>query len=79
MLLTYLGFGLGMGSIFPFFALLLVSPKEGMLGWFIVACIVAGISIGFFNYWLLQKMLLERLKRIGEVANAISSKDISHE
>ena len=43
MLLTYLGFGLGMGSIFPFFALLFVSPKEGMLGWFIVACIVAGI------------------------------------
>lgn len=79
MFLTYLGFGLGMGSVFPFFALLFVKPEEGMLGWFILACLFAGLSIGVFNYWLLNKMLLERMKRIGEVANAISNRDITHE
>ncbi|WP_238320228.1 methyl-accepting chemotaxis protein [Hydrogenovibrio marinus] len=49
-----------------------------MLWWFVVACIAAGVSIGIFNYWLLNVMLLNRLKRIGEVANAISNNDITH-
>lgn len=78
MFLAFLGFGLGMGLIFPIFANLFVNWKEGMLIWFILACIVAGVSIGIFNYWLLNKMLLRRLMRIGEVANAISKNDISH-
>ncbi|WP_235584631.1 methyl-accepting chemotaxis protein [Thiomicrospira sp. WB1] len=66
-----------MGLIFPLFANLFVNWKPGMLGWFVVACILAGVSIGVFNYWLLKKMLLQRLHRIGEVANAISHNDIS--
>lgn len=78
MFLAFLGFGLGMGLIFPIFANLFVNWKEGMLLWFILACILAGVSIGVFNYWLLNKMLLRRLMRIGEVANAISNNDISH-
>jgi methyl-accepting chemotaxis protein len=77
MFLAFLGFGLGMGLIFPLFANLFVNWKPGMLGWFVVACILAGVSIGVFNYWLLKKMLLQRLHRIGEVANAISHNDIS--
>ena len=78
MFLAFLGFGLGMGLIFPLFANLFVNWKEGMLIWFILSCILAGVTIGIFNYWLLKKMLLMRLMRIGEVANAISNNDISH-
>ncbi|MBN2606383.1 MAG: methyl-accepting chemotaxis protein [Thiotrichales bacterium] len=78
MFLVFLGFGLGMGVIFPIFAHLFVIWKPGMLWWFVVACIAAGVSIGVFNYWLLNVMLLNRLKRIGEVANAISNNDITH-
>ncbi|MDX1795612.1 MAG: methyl-accepting chemotaxis protein [Hydrogenovibrio sp.] len=78
MFLVFLGFGLGMGLIFPVFANLFVEWRPGMLWWFVLSCIIAGISIGVFNYWLLNFMLLNRLKRIGEVANAISHNDITH-
>ncbi|WP_319557640.1 methyl-accepting chemotaxis protein [Thiomicrorhabdus sp.] len=77
MFLTYTGAGLLMGSVFPLFASLFVNFKEGMLLWFVIGCIFAGISIGIFNYWLLKERLLKRLMRIGEVANAISKNDIS--
>ncbi len=77
MFLTYIGAGLSMGLVFPVFASLFVNFKPGMLVWFVIGCVLAGISIGFFNYWLLKERLLKRLMRIGEVANAISNNDIS--
>lgn len=75
--LAFMAFGFAMGVFFPVFANIFVDWKDGMLIWFILSCIVAGISIGLFNFWLLNKMLLKRLKRIGEVANAISNNDVS--
>ncbi|WP_321325544.1 methyl-accepting chemotaxis protein [Thiomicrorhabdus sp.] len=78
MFLAFMSFGFLMGVIFPIFANLFVEWKEGMLVWFILSCIIAGISIGLINFWLLNKMLLRRLQRIGEVANAISNNDVSH-
>ena len=77
MFITYLGAGLAMALVFPIFASLFVHYKEGMLIWFVIGCIIAGISIGIFNYWLLEKILLKRLMRVAEVANAISNNDIS--
>jgi methyl-accepting chemotaxis protein len=73
-----MAFGFAMGVLFPIFANLFVEWKDGMLGWFIMSCIIAGLSIGLLNFWLLNKMLLQRLKRIGAVANAISNNDVSH-
>ncbi|MBO1925963.1 methyl-accepting chemotaxis protein [Thiomicrorhabdus sp. 6S2-11] len=79
MFFTYIGAGLGMGLVFPVFASLFVNYKEGMLLWFVIGCVLAGISIGVFNYWLLKERLLKRLMRIGQVANAISQNDISQQ
>lgn len=62
MFLAFLAFGLGMGLIFPIFANIFVEWKPHMLWWFVLACIAAGVSIGVFNYWLLNVMLLNRLK-----------------
>lgn len=78
MFLAFISFGFVMGVIFPVFAHFFVEWKQGMLVWFILSCIIAGISIGLINFWLLNKMLLRRLQRIGEVANAISNNDVSH-
>ena len=75
--LAFMAFGFSMGVLFPIFANLFVEWKDGMLVWFVISCIIAGLSIGLFNFWLLNKMLLQRLKRIGEVANAISNNDVS--
>jgi methyl-accepting chemotaxis protein len=79
LLLSFLGFGLLVALIFPFYASVFVDWKPGMLPWFVAGCIVAGISIGFVNYWLLNRILLSKLKRIADVANQISRKDLTHQ
>ncbi|MBS4097378.1 MAG: HAMP domain-containing protein [Sulfuricella sp.] len=77
LLYSYLGFGLTVALIFPFYANIFVNWKEGMLVWFVAGCIVAGLMIGVANYWLLNAILLSKLRRISEVANAIAAKDLS--
>jgi methyl-accepting chemotaxis protein len=78
LLLSFLAFGLGVALIFPFYADFFVEWKPGMLPWFVVGCIIAGLVIGIANYFLVNVILLKRLRRISEVAIAISNKDISH-
>ena len=78
LLLSYLGFGVLVASIFPFYANFFVDWKPGMLPWFVVGCLIAGLGIGVANYLLLNAILLKQLRRISEVANAISNKDLTH-
>lgn len=75
--LSFMVFGVSIGSVFPLWAGLFVEWKEGMQGWFIVSCVVAGITIGFLNYWLMKLVLLKRLQCISATANAISKNDLS--
>ncbi len=77
LLFSFLAFGLGVALIFPFYANFFVEWKPGMLPWFVLGCVIAGLIIGIVNYWLLNVVLLKRLRRISEVAIAISNKDIS--
>ncbi len=76
---SYLAFGLLMGLIFPFYANIFVDWHPGAKTWFTIGCIVAGLSIGVVNYLLCKQILLRRLRRISDVAHAISNRDISHE
>jgi methyl-accepting chemotaxis protein len=78
LLLSYLGFGLGVALIFPFYANIFVEWKPGMLTWFVAGCVVAGLTIGVVNYYLLNTILLSKLRRIAEVANQIGRKDLTH-
>jgi methyl-accepting chemotaxis protein len=78
LLIGCVSFGLVMGMVFPFFADFFVEWKEGMFGWFVASCLVAGVACGSAIYWLVHVVLLKRLQRISEVANAISRNDISH-
>ncbi|MCW8826884.1 MAG: methyl-accepting chemotaxis protein [Gammaproteobacteria bacterium] len=75
---AFYGFGLSMGLIFPVYAQFFVEWKEGMFIWFFLGCIAAGLTIGVANFWLVKLVLLKRLTRISEVANAISNKDLRH-
>lgn len=77
LLFSYLGFGITVAAIFPFYAHLFVEWKAGMLPWFVAGCFVAGLLIGIANYWLLKMILIQRLEKIAEVANAISQRDLS--
>ncbi|WJW76195.1 methyl-accepting chemotaxis protein [Thiohalobacter sp. IOR34] len=77
LLLASLLFGLFIGALFPLFAQLFVDWKDGMFGWFVLSCLLGGGLVGLSNYWLVQAILLRKLRRISEVANAISQNDVS--
>ena len=66
LMLAYLGFGLAVAMVFPFYAAYFVEWKPGMLPWFVAGCVVAGLSIGVANYYLLNLILLSKLRRIAE-------------
>ena len=78
LLVAFLAFGGVVGLIFPFFAELFVDWKPDMYIWFSISALVAGITIGAANYFLVKQLLLKKLKRIAEIAHAISNKDVSH-
>ncbi|MFA5530703.1 MAG: methyl-accepting chemotaxis protein [Thiohalomonadaceae bacterium] len=78
MMLAFLGFGLSMGLLFPLYAQFFVDWKPGLRLWFVVGCIMAGLTMGIANYWLVNIILLRKLRRISTVTNAISNKDVSH-
>lgn len=77
LLFAFLAFGILMGIVFPFYAEFFVEYKEGMYGWFVVGCLVAGTVIGVINYTLLNHLLLKKLKRIAQISTAISNHDLS--
>ncbi len=76
-LFSFLGFGVLAAGLFPFYAHFFVEWKPGMLQWFVVGCFVAGILIGFANYWVMNLVLVSKLRRISKVASSIASKDLS--
>jgi methyl-accepting chemotaxis protein len=78
LLYSFMAFGIGVACVFPFYANFFVEWKPGMLPWFVLGCVIAGLMIGIVNYWMLNVILLKKLRRISEVANAISNKDVSH-
>ena len=76
-LISYLAFGIGVGTVFPFYARFFVEWKPGMYGWFVAGCLIAGAAIGVVNYLLLRQLLIKKLKRIAVVTRAISDGDIT--
>lgn len=78
LLVSFLGFGIAMGVVFPLYAQFFVEWLPGMKVWFNVGCLIAGIIIGVANYALVKLVLLRKLQQISIVANAISNNDISN-
>ncbi len=76
-LFAFLGFGISMGIIFPFYASFFVEYKEGLYIWFAIGCLVAGMVIGVINYYLLNILLISKLKRIAQISTSISNHDLT--
>ena len=74
---SYIGFGVSVALVFPFYAQYFVEWKPGMLGWFVVGCIVAGVSIGVFAYIILNRVLLTKLKGMANVAEQVGAGDLT--
>jgi len=77
LLIAFLAFGLFMGAIFPFYADFFVEWKEGLKFWFIVGCLLAGITIGVANYILFKLILLSKLTAISELTSGIQEGDLT--
>lgn len=73
---SFIFLGLGMGLVFPVYAQFFVEWKDGMFGWFLLGCLVAGASIGAINYFLVQQILLRHIQRIAQVSSAIAQQDL---
>ncbi len=58
-------FGLCIGIIFPFFAAIFVTPKSPS-AWiiFIIACLIAGLIVGLFSFFILKLTVLRVLKSV---------------
>ncbi len=66
LMFSFLALGLVMGAVFPVFANLFVEWKPGMLVWFVVSALAAGAIVGLANYWLVNWVLLSKLRRISQ-------------
>lgn len=69
----FMVFGIMMGLIFPFFAKLFVTVKPGMEAFFIISCIVAGIVMGFFTYFVYRLIIGKIIKRLSETFIEVSN------
>lgn len=78
LLLSYIALGIVVGAVFPLITGLFVQTKPGLFSWFVIAGLVTGALIGVAYYFLVNVVLIKRLRRIAEVTQAISSGDITH-
>jgi len=77
LLYSFIGYGVAMGAIFPVFTRYFVDWKPGMMGWFVISCLLAGVLVGYLNYRLMNNFLRARLGRIHTVVRAIGEGDFS--
>lgn len=69
--LSFLIFGLLMGIIFPFYAIIFVDMKEGMAIFFVIGCIVAGLMLGIFNYLIYRLIIGRVVQKLSSVFTTI--------
>ncbi|HEX8986769.1 MAG TPA: methyl-accepting chemotaxis protein [Rhodocyclaceae bacterium] len=74
---SFIGFGVSVALIFPFYAQFFVEWKPGMLVWFVAGCLVAGVSIGLFSYAIMGAVLLSRLKGMAQTAELVGGGDLT--
>ncbi len=72
-----MSFGIAMGIIFPIYANVFVEWKEGLFPYFLIGCILAGITVGVVSFWFVKIILIKQLLKVSEVAVSISLRDIS--
>lgn len=72
-------FGIIMGVVFPIYADFFVEWKEGFFVYFVVGCILAGITVGIVSFWFVKIILIKELLKVSDVATNLSQKNIAVE
>lgn len=66
-------FGLAMGIIFPFYAELFTTYKEGMKLYFYLGCLVAGLLVGLFSFLLTKIFILKEIMQVAQNLQGIAN------
>lgn len=73
---AFMAFGFSVGAVFPLYAQFFVEWKPGMFVWFTIGCVIAGSSIGLFNYWITKLILVRNLSKIAATAQEVAKKNL---
>jgi diguanylate cyclase (GGDEF)-like protein/PAS domain S-box-containing protein len=66
--------GVAIGTLFPFFSVLLGVPGVHMLKpTFFVACLIAGLLLAAGNWWVAQRVVGHRLRRLSGRLNTVAA------
>ena len=77
LLTAFIAVGFGMGMVFPLFVSIFVEWKPGMHGWFVASCLLAGGIVGYANFIVTNKLLLQKLADVKEFAKALQAGNLS--
>ncbi len=70
-----IAFGLGIGIVFPFFVMLLgVSNEIALSPLFFFLCILAGLAVGAFNFFISKIVVGKRLRILAKHMNKVENK-----
>ncbi len=70
-------FGILMGFIFPVYANFFVIWKDGLFIYFLIGCIMAGITVGIVSFAFVKTILIKELLKVSYIAKNVTQKDIS--
>lgn len=76
-LFSFLVLGLFMGVIFPPFAYLFVKVQEGKGLLFTISCIIAGLFLGIFNYFIYKIVISRVLGKMRNLVAPVSDGDLT--
>ena len=74
---SFLLLGIFMGIIFPPFAYLFVHVQEGKGLFFIISCIIAGLFMGIFNYFIYKLVISRVLGKMRRLVAPVSTGDLT--
>lgn len=77
MLLTMLSTGAAVGMVFPYFAKLFVIVSNGREVSFLISCLLAGLMLGLFNYFIARTVLFNPVYHITEKVREISEGNLT--
>jgi methyl-accepting chemotaxis protein len=75
--ISFLGFGVLMGVIFPFYSQLFVTIPENKFWLYVISCVGAGILVGLSNILVYQWVLGKFVKKLSAYAEKVSQGDLS--
>lgn len=70
-------FGIFMGIVFPVYAHFFVEWKEGMVIYFVIGCMLAGITVGVVSFQFVKVILIKKLLQVSDIAADLSRNKIN--